>query len=116
VKNNSSDIMLDEVIVTGASTRRFLNGAKCTFSANGETSAGAGSAVIKIEVSNVESPSTSTSGDGYADWLLAGTITLTLATTMASDGFALDAPWRWVRANLTTLSGTDATVSVLKGS
>lgn len=114
--NNSSDILLDEVIATGASTRRFLNGAKATFSANGETSAGAGTAVVSIEVSNVETPSTAVSADGYADWLVAGTITLTLSATMSSDGFALDAPWRWCRANITSISGTDATVSVLKGS
>lgn len=115
MRNNASTVMLDEVIATGASARFRLNGPKATFSAKGEVSASTGSATIKIEVSNEEDPSTSTSGDGYADWIEAGTITLSLTTTMSSDGLTIDAPWRWCRANLTTISGTDATVSVRKG-
>lgn len=107
--------MLDAVTATGASARMFMNDEKATFMAAGETSAGAGAATIRIEVSNVARPSTATSGDGYADWIIAGTITLTLATTASVDGFAIDAAWRWCRANITAISGTDATVTVTKG-
>jgi len=115
-KNNASDVLLNAVIATGASDAHIMNGPKATFQAIGETSAGSGSATIKIEVSNEAVPATDTSGDDYADWIEAGTITLTLSTTKATDGFTIDAPWRWVRANLTAISGTDATVSVRKGS
>lgn len=111
----SSDVMLSAVTATGASAKHIMIGPKATFQAFGETSAGSGAATIKIEVSNEEDPSVDTSGDGYADWIVAGTITLTLGTTMAVDGFAMDAAWRWCRANLSALSGTDATVTVRKG-
>ena len=113
--NNNSHTLLDAVTTTQASARHHINGPKATFSANGETSAGAGAATIIVEVSLVATPSTDVSGDGLADWITAGTITLTLATTMASDGFALDAPWRWARARLSAISGTGAAVSVLMG-
>ena len=41
-----------------------------------------------------------------------GTIVLT-GTTVASDGFTSTAPWKFVRANVTVISGTGTTVSVL---
>jgi len=74
---------------------------RITFQAYGTTTAGAGAATIKIQVSNNET-----------DWLDLGTISLTLATTSSSDGFAAEAPWQYVRANVTALSGTGASVSV----
>jgi len=80
-----------------------------TYHAFGTTSAGAGAATIVIEVSNIETPATD------ADWILMGTITLTLGTTQTSDGFASHAAWRNVRARVTAISGTTATVSVQMG-
>lgn len=77
---------------------------KMTFQAVGKTTSGAGAATVDIEVSN-------TGGD----WLKAGTITLTLATSNSSDGLAIDAPWGLVRANLTSISGAGAQVSVSMG-
>lgn len=105
----SSVKMLDAVTATGASARHSPWDDKRTFQARGSTSAGAGSATIKIQVSNVEAPSADT------DWIDAGTITLTLSTTVTTDGFAQDASWRHVRANVTAISGTDATVTVWMG-
>lgn len=64
---------------------------------------GAVSATVVIEGSN----------DG-TNFLTLGTITLT-GTTSASDGFASTAPWQYVRARLTAISGTGAAVSAQMG-
>lgn len=48
-------------------------------------------------------------------WLTAGTITLS-GTTSAADGFVMDAPWRYVRARISAISGTGATVNCWMGS
>lgn len=75
-----------------------------TFQASGATSSGAGAATVKIQVSN----------DG-TNWIDIGEISLTLATTASSDGFAAYAPWAYVRANITAISGTGASVTVTIG-
>ncbi len=72
-----------------------------TYQANGTTTAGAGAATILIEVSNVPVPAT-------GDWITLATITLTLAVTNSSDGFASDAHWRHVRSRVSAISGTNA--------
>lgn len=43
-----------------------------------------------------------------------GTITLS-GTTSSSDGFTTDAPWKYIRARITAISGTGATVTVNMG-
>ena len=43
-----------------------------------------------------------------------GTITLS-GTTSASDGFTTTAPWKWVRAVITNVTGTGAVVTCLMG-
>ena len=43
-----------------------------------------------------------------------GTITLT-GTNSSSDGFTTQAPWRYVRANVTAITGTGASLNVLMG-
>jgi hypothetical protein len=43
-----------------------------------------------------------------------GTITLS-GTTSATDGFTTSAPWKYVRARVTAISGTGAVVTVLRG-
>jgi hypothetical protein len=94
--------MLTNATATGASAAfqvRYAN--RMTFQASGTTTAGAGAATVKIQVSN----------DG-ANWLDLGTISLTLSTTSSSDGFAAEAPWQFVRANITAISGTGASVNV----
>ncbi len=88
---------------TGSGPALDLGGGKKTFQAYGTTTAGAGAATIKIQVSN---------DDSDANWLDLGTITLTLATTVSNDGFASTAAWKYVKANVTVISGTGASVTV----
>ena len=47
-------------------------------------------------------------------WMTIGTITLS-GTTLASDGFAVAAPWGFVRAKVTAITGTGAKVKVIVG-
>lgn len=82
-----------------------------TFQGMGTTSAGSGSASIVIEASDKPSPVSSTT----ADWTPLGTITLTLGTTQTNDGFVSQASWRWIRARVSAISGTDATVNAYLG-
>lgn len=82
-----------------------------TFQAMGTTSSGSGSGVIVIEASNKSTPATGTT----VDWTTLGTITLTLGTTQTNDGFVSDASWRWVRARVSSISGTGASVDAYMG-
>ena len=66
----------------------------------GSTSSGTGSATIAIEGSL----------DG-TNYLCLGTITLSLTTTDSNDGFVVDGPWLFTRADLTAISGTGASVT-----
>lgn len=95
--------LMDARTTTGASTgvkARYISSVQ----ANGTTTSGVGAATINIEVSN-----------DNVNWLVAFTITLTLGTTATNDGQALIARWEWVRANVTALSGTGASVNVIAG-
>lgn len=91
---------------TGIQTTVFKDSPFATFQAYGSTTAGAGSAVVTIQGSNI---------DNANAYVTLGTITLTLGTTITADGFATTAPWKYMRANVTTLSGTGASVNVLMG-
>ena len=75
-----------------------------TFQGVGKTSAGTGAASVNIEVSN----------DG-ANWLNFGTIALTLGTAATSVGLVISAPWGYIRANASSITGTNAKVNVLMG-
>lgn len=79
---------------------------KKTFQAIGQTSSGSGAATVEIQVSNVNDPNA---------FIIAGTITLTLSTTLAKDGFTVDSAWVYVRAKITSITGTGSTVSVIMG-
>ena len=72
---------------------------------SGSTTAGAGAATAVIEGSH----------DGIVPITLA-TITLTLGTVAVADGFGSAVPYRYVRARLSVLSGTGASVSATLGS
>lgn len=106
--SQSSVYILNAVTSTGAGNKHPPRWIKRSFQALGHTSSGAGSATVKVEASNVESPTEN-------DWIELGSITLTLATTSSTDGFTTDAPWRHIRGNVTALSGTGATVSLIMG-
>ncbi len=77
-----------------------------SFEAYGTTSSGSGSATVVIEVRNSEN----------SNWHTLATITLTLGTAVAGDGAVSSAAWRYVRARLSAISGTDASVSCNLGS
>jgi hypothetical protein len=66
------------------------------------TGTGAVTATIIIEVSNDGTNAVGTS---------AGTITLS-GTTTASDGFVMNAGWKFIRARVTALTGTGAAAFV----
>lgn len=82
-----------------------------TFQAMGTTSSGSGSGVVVIEASNKSAPDTGTT----VDWTTLGTITLTLGTTQTNDGFVSAASWRWIRARVSSISGTGASVNAHMG-
>lgn len=109
-QQSTAGLILENAIATGAGEAKAGN-SKRSFHAYGKTSAGTGAATILIEVSNIPTlPAVD------ADWMTLATITLTLGTTQTSDGFASDAPWRWTRARVTAISGTNAAVNVSMGS
>ena len=66
---------------------------------------GAVTGTVDIEVSN----------DGVTP-IATAPLTINLnGTTTASDGGVVNAPWKYIRANLTAVSGTGAVVTVLMG-
>ena len=68
------------------------------------TGTGAVTATVVVQVSNFDNV-----------WLTLGTLSLS-GTTTATAGLALDAHWAYIRADLTALTGTGATVDVFMGS
>ena len=91
---------------TGAQTTIFKDSPYATFQAYGTTSAGSGTAVVSIQGSNI---------DNTNAFITLGTISLTLGTTITADGFTTTAPWKYIRANVVSISGTGASVNVLMG-
>jgi hypothetical protein len=76
--------------------------ADTAISAQGNTSSGVGSVTVVIEASE----------DGVVALLSPiGIITLTLGTTPVADGFVMKARWNYIRARVSAISGTGATVS-----
>lgn len=75
-----------------------------TYQVVGSTSAGAGSTTVAIQGSN-----------NGTNWDTIGTVTLTLSTAAASNGFSSADAYDYVRANVTAISGTGAAVSVFLG-
>ena len=74
------------------------------------TGTGTVSATINVQVTNEDA----TANGANSNWITMGTITLS-GTTTATDGFTTIAPWRWVRVNVTAISGTGATVQAIMG-
>ena len=69
------------------------------------TGTGTVTGTVDIEVSN----------DGVTP-IATAPLTINLnGTTTASDGGVVNAPWKYIRANLTAVSGTGAAVTVLMG-
>ena len=107
-----SQILLNAVSTTGAGgawnprdTSAIATYTQHSFQAVGNTSASTGAATILIQVSN----------DGV-NYITLGTITLTLGTSVTSDGFAVANSYEYYRANVSAISGTGAQVTVyMKG-
>ncbi len=74
------------------------------------TGTGAVSATVLIQGSNEEATWLGTK----SNWITIGTISLS-GTTTATDGLTTIAPWKYMRASVTAISGTGATVEVLMG-
>lgn len=102
----TQDNLLSQSIATGAGEIKRPRVIKKTFQARGKTTAGAGAATIIIEASDFDNP-------GTGDWVTLGTITLTLSATNSSDGFTSDGPWKYVRARISAISGTNAAIDAV---
>lgn len=103
-RKNNTLVLQNAQTATNTGSAFELWGTKWAFQAYGSTSAGSGAATIVIQVSNV---------DTDAAYINMGTISLTLGTTVTADGFASDAPWKYVRAKVTAISGTNASVNAI---
>jgi hypothetical protein len=106
--NNTSVLILNGATATGTGNHHNPRSRNMTFLAKGSTTNGVGAVSVNIEATNFDSPSST-------DWVLLGTITLTLGTTVVNDGFIASAAWKYIRANVTSISGTGASVSVSMG-
>lgn len=91
--------LLNKVSVTGAGQKYQAMAPHRTFQA---VLHGTGSASLTVEVSNT--------GE---DWEVLGTVSLASGSE-AHDGFASDAPWLFVRGNVSSISG-GASVSLIMG-
>lgn len=113
MRNVSSVALLSAATAqSNGETQLFPKGVSTSFHAYGATTDGAGACVVTIQVSDkATAPVTATD----VDWVTLGTITLTLGTTQTGDGFACLTSWRWVRAQVTSISGTGAAVTCLMG-
>lgn len=106
---NPNRITLFTAALAAAYSHRFTPGRpKFTVHADGKTSAGAGASDVKVWGSNKQNPSAADD----TEWVLLGTISLLLAVTQGGGALAVDAPWNHVRAEVDSISGTDAQVDV----
>lgn len=105
MSDNLVQIIAENKNSTGASDKLAIEGNPFSVQVLGETSSGAGAATVEIQVSNVPSPSV----DG--DWVVAGTASLTLSTARSSEALSFTVPYKYVRVEITAISGTGAKVS-----
>ena len=108
VEGITKHILLDDVSAIGAGGKVPLikkGDSSATFQATVNGTSGTVTAAIDIEVSNDEK-----------NWISMATISLSASAPVAdSDGFASNASWAFVRANLMAITGTDARVTVVMG-
>lgn len=92
------------VTTTSTGAALYKDSPYSTFQGN-VTGTGAVTATIVIDCSN-----------DAVNWVATplGTITLS-GTTSSSDGFTTTAPWKYVRARVTAITGTGATAQVYMG-
>ena len=93
--------LLVDVTTTGAGEIKSPVGNNLTFQAYGKTATGSGAVSVDIEVSLDQ-----------VHWEQMLTISLTLTTSDSSDGYKIEnSSWKYIRANVTSISGTGAEVS-----
>ena len=97
----SSVKILDGATATGAGEVHFPACKDRVYHLLGNVSAATGAAGVTVEVSN-----------DNVNWVSGGTMALTLGTTITSDSLPSVAPWRYVRGNVTSISGTNAAVTL----
>ena len=97
--------ILSAATATGAGSTFEPNGnGEQTFQLTGSTSAGAGAAAVDVEVSN----------DG-TNFVSIGRLSLILGTAITQALMLSKAPWRYVRGNVISISGTNAAVTLTMG-
>ena len=106
VLNNTGVVttLLDGVTATGVGTGVQPVSAQRTFHAKLTTSAGNGSATVRVEVSN-----------DNVGWITAGAIEFASAASPQNDGFSSATPWKYVRGNVTAIAGTGAALTLTMG-
>lgn len=96
--------LLNAVTATGAGASATPGARTFGIIAWGTTTSGAGAATVAIQASH-----------DNATWVTLATISLTLGTTAAGDAFGSPVPYKYIRANVTALSGTGAAVTATMG-
>lgn len=94
--------LLSEVTTTGSGNSFELHSIYRTFQAVGSSESLTWAATVKVQVSN----------DG-TNFLTLATIDIDQDTT--TDGFSSSTAWKYVRGNVTAISGTATTVSLVMG-
>ncbi len=102
VKSGRVLSILENATATGAGGWVFKDAPLSSVQAFGSTTSGSGATVVSIEATN------NTNGS----YIVIGTISLTLGTTVTTDGFIIQAPWKYIRGNVTSISGTGASVTI----
>ena len=93
--------LLDSATATGAGGTSIVDKTGTAFFLTGAVTASTGAASVNVEVSN-----------DNVTWISLGNITLTLGTTVTADGFSSNVPWKYIRGNVASISGTGASVTL----
>ena len=96
--------LLYQAIATGIDETYIPLGHERTYQLVGSVSSGSGTCVVDIEVSN--------DGENFVNM---HTMEMNLSTTVNSDTYFSIEPWKYVRGNVTAISGTDASVDLTLG-
>jgi hypothetical protein len=100
---------VNSTTTTGASSATYKESPWSTFQGI-VTGTGTVTATVVIQGSNEDA----TFNGAKSNWATVATITLT-GTTTATDGATSVSTWRYVRSNVTAISGTGAIVEVIMG-
>jgi hypothetical protein len=96
--------LLSAATGTGAGTGKPNAAITKTYQASGTTASGSGAATILVQGSNDD-----------ANWDTIGTITLTLGVSSTSGSFVSADRYLYVRGNVSSISGTGASVNASAG-